>query len=200
MGDPMKFVLATMNPGKIREMREILSQLGYETLTRKELGIDVVIEETGSTFEENAMLKASSICKLSHQAAIADDSGLVVDALGGEPGVYSSSYGGESLDSNERNAFLLQNMKNMEQRGAIFVCSIVCAFPDGGYITAKGECRGEILAGPRGAEGFGYDPVFLVEGMDRTMAELTSEEKNMVSHRGKALKEFSRLLTVRSNQ
>jgi len=186
----MKFVLATANPGKIREMREILTGLGIEAVTREELGINIEIEETGSDFIENATLKASAICRMTGLPAIADDSGLVVETLGGEPGLMSSSYGGESLSNRERCEFLLRNMEGMEQRSAKFVCVIVCAFPDGSIITAQGECRGEILTFPRGVNGFGYDPIFLIEGMDKTMAEITQEEKNAVSHRGAALRDF----------
>ena len=182
-----KFVLATANPGKIREMREILSGLGIEVVSREEVGIDIDVEETGSTFWENAALKAEAICKASGLPSIADDSGLMVDSLGGVPGVYSSSYGGEHLRDDERCEYLLKNMENIEQRGAKFVCVIVCAFPDGSCLTAEGECRGSIVFSPRGANGFGYDPVFIADGMNKTMAELLPVEKKAVSHRGKAL-------------
>jgi len=190
----MKYVLATDNPGKILEMREILSSLGIEITTRKELGVDVQIEETGSTFLENAMLKADAICRITGFPAIADDSGLIVDALDGAPGVYSSSYGGEELDDSGRCGYLLDNMRDIGQRSARFVCTIVCRFPDGRVISAEGECRGNIISAPRGCNGFGYDPVFLLEGSDMTMAELTSEQKNALSHRGKALRSFALLL------
>ena len=188
--DEKRFVLATANPGKIREMREIMASLGIEVVTREDLGIDIDVEETGLTFIENAMLKAEAICRESGLPAIADDSGLMVDALGGAPGLYSSSYGGEHLTNDERYAYLLKKMENMEQRSAKFVCCIVCMFPGGDMITAEGECEGKIAAEPRGAGGFGYDPVFLVNGMDKTMAELLPEEKNAISHRSKALREF----------
>ena len=194
-----KYALATANPGKIREMREVLSEFDIEILTREELGIDIEVEETGSTFMENALLKAGAICSASGLPAIADDSGLMVDALGGDPGVYSSSYGGDLLADSERYVFLLEKMKNMEQRGAKFVCTIVCKFPDGSILSAEAECRGEILTAPRGAGGFGYDPVFLVKSLGKTLAELTGEEKNKVSHRGQALRGFAQLL-AESNQ
>ena len=186
----MTFVLATANPGKIREMQEILHDFGIEVTTREDLGIDIDIEETGETFLENATLKAKAICEASGLPAIADDSGLVVDALGGAPGVYSSTFGGVGLDPTARCEHLLEKMRGMEQRGAKFVCTIVCIFPDGRVISAEGECRGAIAHMPRGAGGFGYDPVFLVNGTDRTMAELTPEEKNKISHRGVALGRF----------
>jgi len=195
----MKFVIATENPGKIKEMRTILKESGLDIVTRDELGITVKIEETGTTFSENAELKAKMICCLSAMPAIADDSGLTVDALNGEPGVYSSSYGGEELDYHERCLFLLKNMEKEEQRQAKFVCTIVCVFPDGDMITATGECLGSIAAEISGTGGFGYDPVFIPEGHDITMAQLSSEEKNKLSHRGKALKEFIDLLNKKSN-
>ena len=186
-----KFVLASENPGKIREMRGVLSGLGIEVISKKEAGIEMDVEETGSTFMENAQLKAVAVCKASGLPAIADDSGLEVDALDGEPGVYSSTYGGEHLSDSERCAFLLKKMENMEHRSAKFVCTIVCAYPDGSIVNADGEICGEILTAPRGENGFGYDPVFLAFGMSKTMAELLAEEKNALSHRGKALREFA---------
>jgi len=190
----MRFVLATANPGKIREMRDILSERGIKTVTRKELGIDADIAETGTTFFENASIKAREICRITGLPAVADDSGLIVEALGGEPGVYSSSYGGEDLTDAERCAFLVDKMKNMEQRSAKFVCTIVCAFPDGKLLKAEGECCGNILTAPRGTDGFGYDPIFLVDKTDKTMAELSREEKNRISHRGASLRAFEKLL------
>jgi len=196
----MKYALATANPGKIDEMRVVLFDLGFQIVTRDELGINVEIEETGTTFFENARLKAEAICRLSKMPSIADDSGLLVDALGDKPGVYSSSFGGEDLSAAERCAYLLAEMKDfpeMEQRRAKFVCTIICAFPDNVLLTATGECPGVITMEPRGKNGFGYDPVFLPDGMDKTMAQLTSGEKNAISHRGKALREFSKLLKSR---
>jgi len=195
-----KFALATANPGKIKEMSLILSGLGIEIISREELGIDFEVEETGTTFLENATLKAKAICSASGIPSIADDSGLLVDALNGEPGVYSSSFGGENLTTYERCGYLLREMEKAtisgktEQRSARFVCTIVCAFPDGYLLTASGECPGIIVPEPRGSGGFGYDPVFLPDGWDRTMAELTPDEKNSISHRGKALHKFSGLL------
>jgi len=190
----MKFALATANPGKIREFREILSGSDIELVSRDQLGICFEVEETGSTFFENALIKAKAISDATGLPAIADDSGLAVDALGGEPGLYSSSYGGEGLKSSERYRYLLEKMKNKEQRSAKYVCTIVCAFPDGRVISAEGECPGRIAEAPRGSGGFGYDPVFLVGGTDSTMAELSQEEKNKVSHRGAALRDFAKRL------
>jgi len=193
----MKFVLATANPGKIREMQEVLSAFDIELVTRKELGIELEIQETGSTFLENALLKAKAICEVTGLPAIADDSGFIVDALNGRPGVDSSSYGGEGLSAKQRCEYLLEELKNVKVRRAKFVCTIVCAYPDGEVLVSEGECLGEIVNHPRGSGGFGYDPVFLADGYDKTMAELSHEEKNSISHRGKALRRFVRALEAR---
>ena len=190
----MKYVLATANPGKVKEMSKILAELDIDIVTRDELCIDIDVEETGTTFLENAILKADAICAASGLPAIADDSGLIVSALGGEPGVYSSSYGGEELTSEERCKYLLSKMENMEQREAKFVCTIVCSYPDGKKLIANGECPGRITTELQGTEGFGYDPVFLPDEETKTMAELTPERKNSISHRGKALRNFSVML------
>ena len=189
-----KFVLATANPGKIKEMQSLLSELNINAVTREELDIDVEIEETGTTFLENATLKAEAICRISKLPSVADDSGLIVEALNGKPGVYSSSFGGERLTPAERCEYLLKQMKFMEQRNAKFVSTIVCAFPCGKLLTATGECKGSIAYEPAGSGGFGYDPVFLPAGMIKSMAELSQVEKNTISHRGKALRSFCSLL------
>ncbi len=185
----MRFVLATGNTGKLREMREILAEYRLDVISQTQAGLTLEPDETGETFYENARIKAEAVMKASGLPAIADDSGLEVEALGGRPGVYSKRYGGFS-DDGERNAYLLKELENTEHRAARFVSSIVCCFPDGGEVSARGECGGEILRAPRGDSGFGYDPVFLVGGTDKSIAELTSEEKNAVSHRGKALRAF----------
>jgi len=192
----MTFVLATANPGKIKEMQELLTSLGIKIVTRESLGIDVDVEETGTTFFENASLKAKAICEISGLPSIADDSGLMVDALDGKPGVHSSSFGGESLSASERNSYLLSFLGKMEQRTAKFVCNIVCVFPSGALLSAVGECQGEITLEPKGSSGFGYDPVFLPDGFNKTMAELTVAEKNLISHRGKALLSFHDKLEI----
>ena len=192
----MKYIIATNNEDKLREMREILAGLGIEAISQSEAGIDVEVEETGSTFFENARLKAEAVCKAAQLPAIADDSGLVVEALGGAPGVHSKRYGGGSLDSAGLCAHLLQNMDGMEQRSAKFVSTIVCAYPNGSAISAQGECKGVITASPRGSGGFGYDPVFLPENSEKTMAELTPAEKHAISHRGNALREFVKVLSI----
>ena len=187
----MKFILATHNPGKLREMSDILSHLGVEVMSPAEVGITVEVEETGTTFAENAMLKAKAICDASGLPAIADDSGLCVDALNGGPGVYSARYGGEGLDDKGRYTLLLNSMRGQTTRAAHFACAIACAFPDGKTLTAEGRCDGAIAFAPMGEGGFGYDPVFLVPERGKTFGQLTAEEKSAISHRGKALRYFS---------
>ncbi len=187
----MRFVLASNNARKLEELRQILSQMGHEVLSQREAGLNLTVEETGTTFEENARLKARGASDALGLPVIADDSGLMVDALDGAPGVYSARYGGEGLDDRGRNALLLKNMEGKENRSARFVCCICCRFPDGREITARGECPGQILEGPRGKDGFGYDPVFYMPEYGKTMAEMTPMEKNAVSHRGRALERLA---------
>lgn len=185
----MKLVLASQNQKKLKEMGEILSQLGVKVCLQSEVGVNVDVEETGTTFEENSLLKAKAVMEASGLPAIADDSGLCVDALGGAPGVYSARYGGDGLDDVGRYQLLLENMKGMP-RGAQFVSVITCCFPNGDVITARGECPGTITFAPMGEGGFGYDPIFFIPGLKKTFAQLTAEEKNAISHRGKALEVF----------
>ena len=192
----MKFVLATHNPGKLKEMADILSSLGVEVVSPSDLGVDVEVEETGATFAENAMLKARAICEASGLPAIADDSGLCVDALNGGPGVYSARYGGEGLDDAGRTRLLLENMRGQTTRAAHFACAIACVFPNGDELTAEGRCDGAIAFAPMGEGGFGYDPVFLVPEKGKTFGQLTAEEKSAISHRGRALREFSAKLAT----
>lgn len=187
----MKFILATHNPGKLREMSDILSHLGVEVVSPADEGITVEVEETGTTFAENAMLKAKAICAASGLPAIADDSGLCVDALNGGPGVYSARYGGEGLDDRGRYMLLLSSLRGQTTRAAHFACAIACAFPDGKTLTAEGRCDGAIAFAPLGEGGFGYDPVFLVPEKGKTFGQLTAEEKSAISHRGRALRDFS---------
>ena len=187
----MRFVLATHNPGKLREMGEILKDFGIEVVSPKDLGITVDVEETGSTFAENAMLKAKAICKAANLPAIADDSGLCVDALNGAPGVYSARYGGEGLDDKGRYMLLLSSLRGAPTRAAHFACAVACAFPNGDTLTAEGRCDGSIAYAPLGEGGFGYDPVFLLPGSGKTFGQLSQEEKSAVSHRGRALKDFA---------
>lgn len=196
----MKFILATHNPGKLREMSDILSHLGVEVVSPADMGITVEVEETGTTFAENAMLKAKAICAASGLPAIADDSGLCVDALNGGPGVYSARYGGEGLDDRGRYMLLLNSLRGQTTRAAHFACAIACAFPDGKTLTAEGRCDGAIAFAPMGTEGFGYDPVFLIPDKGKTFGQLTAEEKSAISHRGKALREFAKTLETYLNK
>ena len=186
----MKFVLATHNPGKLKEMGAILAQFGVEVVGPKDLGLTVDVEETGTTFAENAMLKAKAICAAAKLPAIADDSGLCVDALNGGPGVYSARYGGEGLDDKGRYMLLLNSMRGQPTRAAHFACAIACAFPNGDELTAEGRCDGTIAFAPMGEGGFGYDPVFFVPELKKTFGQLAAEEKSAISHRGRALAAF----------
>ena len=192
---PLTFVLASKNKKKLAEMQTILGSRGIRVLSQAQAGVDLDPEETGLTFEENAIIKARAVCEASGLPAIADDSGLMVDALDGAPGVFSARYGGSHELSDEyRWKLLLQNMEGMEQRAAKYVSVIAAVFPDGRILTARGECHGEIAEGPRGDGGFGYDPIFrLPDG--RHMAEIDMEEKNRISHRAIALAEMQRKLT-----
>ena len=184
----MKFVLATQNQKKLREMSDILSGFGVEVVTPKSLGIDLEVEETGTTFAENAMLKAKAICEAANLPAIADDSGLCVDALAGAPGVYSARYGGEVLDDVGRYRLLLENLRGQTTRTAHFACAIACAFPNGDTLTAEGKVEGTIAFAPMGEGGFGYDPIFFVPELRKTLAQVPAEDKNAISHRGNALR------------
>ncbi len=194
----MKLILASNNANKLKEFRSLVADLDIELLSQKEAGCNFEVEETGTTFEENAFLKASAVTAATGYAAVADDSGLCVDALGGEPGIYSARYGlGHDASDRDRYQYLLQKMEGLENRSARFVCCICCTFPDGSVIRSRGECEGEILYGPKGQGGFGYDPVFHPLCTDKGMAELTPEEKNAISHRGKALRAFIEQLRKR---
>ena len=189
----MKVILASKNAHKLEELSAILGQLGFEIALESEYGLDIEVEETGTTFEENSLLKAEAVMKASGLPVLADDSGLMVDALDGAPGVYSARYGHKASDK-ERTAYLLENMKDVpeERRGAKFVCVITCLFPDGRKIVARGECPGVIARAPHGENGFGYDPVFYLPELGMTYAELPSEQKNAISHRARALQDFCR--------
>ena len=186
----MKMVLASKNQKKMKEMNEILSGMGVEVCLQSDVGIDIDVEETGTTFEENSLLKAKAVREASGLPAIADDSGLCVDALNGAPGVYSARYGGDGLDDTGRYKLLLANMPRGAARTAKFVSVITCCFPGGEVLTARGECPGTIAFAPMGEGGFGYDPVFFLPKLKKTFAQLAPEEKNAVSHRGRALEAF----------
>ena len=186
----MKLVLASKNKKKLVEMNDILSHLGVEVCSEAEAGVDVEVEETGTTFEENSLLKARAVMEASGLPAIADDSGLCVDALNGAPGVYSARYGGPEWDDGGRYRLLLENMRGQTPRTAQFVSVITCCFPNGDVLSARGECPGTIAFAPMGEGGFGYDPVFFLPELKKTFAQLSPEEKNAISHRGRALEAF----------
>jgi len=193
----MKFIIATNNKKKLREMGAILEKFGVEALSLAEAGIESDAEETGTTFEENSRIKAVAAMQISGLPAIADDSGLQVDALGGEPGVYSARYGGDKCkDDVERYEYLLENMKDIPdgKRQARFVSVITCVFPDGRELSARGEIEGVILREARGEGGFGYDPVFFVPDEGMTTSEMTQERKNEISHRAKSLELIAKKL------
>ena len=184
----MQFVLASHNQKKLAELSDILRGLNLSILPLPEGAPEPV--EDGDSFEANARIKAQAAFEETGLAALADDSGLVVDALNGEPGVYSARYGGPDLDDTGRWQLLLKNMEGQTNRACKFVSVICCAFPDGSEVMARGECPGVLAQGPSGAGGFGYDPVFYLPEWGKTMAQLTPEEKNGISHRGRALRRF----------
>ena len=185
----MRFIIATHNPHKLEELRRILRPLGVDAVCDRDLGLSLTeAEETGATFAENAYLKAAAACRESGLPAVADDSGLCVDALSGAPGVYSARY----AEPGQRKATLLHRMEQVPeaQRGAHFTSAVCCVFPNGDTVTAEGHCYGRIARACRGEGGFGYDPIFEVEG-GKTFAELTDAKKDAVSHRGAALRKFA---------
>ena len=186
----MKVVLASKNKHKLVEISQITEKFGFELVLQSELGVDIDVEETGTTFEENSLLKAEAVMKATGLPALADDSGIAVDALDGEPGIYSARYGFDnSLNDRGRLLLLLKNTEHVPdgQRQAQFVCVITMLTPDGQCIQARGEVHGELTREPRGENGFGYDPIFFYPPMGMTTAELPPEVKNQVSHRANAL-------------
>ena len=189
----MKVVLASKNAHKLVEIKQITDQFGFDLVLQSELGVDIDVEETGTTFEENSLLKARAVMEATGLPALADDSGIAVDALNGEPGVYSARYGfDDTLDDRGRMMLLLINTEHVPdgQRQAKFVCVISFITPDGKIIQARGEIHGELTRQPRGENGFGYDPIFYYPPFGKTTAELPAEQKNAVSHRGNALRIF----------
>lgn len=184
-------ILATRNPGKLKEMQLWLAPLGIELVLESDLGLDVEVEEVGTTFEENSLLKAATMCRCANMPAIADDSGLCVDALMGEPGVYTARYGGEGLTDEERYLLLLEHMQGKEDRQAKFVSVVTCVFPNGDVVSARGELPGAITEAPAGDGGFGYDPVFFVTDLNLTLAQMTMEQRQSCSHRAAAIKHLA---------
>ena len=186
----MKIVAATGNKHKIEEIESITKKFGMNVITKAEAGVGgLEVDETGTTFEENSLIKAEAIMKATGMPAIADDSGLEADALDGAPGVYSARFSGEGATDESNNAKLLKLMENVpdDKRSARFVSVVTLCFPDGTVVAARGECPGTLRRSPRGDGGFGYDPLFVPVGYDKTYAEISAEEKNIISHRAKAL-------------
>ena len=192
----MKVIIATSNKDKVREIREILQDTDIEILSLKEAGIDLDIEETGTSFEENASIKAEAVRDLTGLLTIADDSGLVIDFLDGAPGIYSSRFMGEDTPYPEKNGAILDMMKEVpdEKRSARFVCAMAIAWPDGRTDICRGVMEGRIAWKIAGQGGFGYDPIFFLPERGCTSAELTSQEKHAISHRGKALRQVAEVL------
>ncbi|MDH5696137.1 MAG: XTP/dITP diphosphatase [Dehalococcoidia bacterium] len=196
-----KLLLATRNKAKVREYKNLLQRLPFELVTLADQGITTTVGEAGGSLEENAILKATVLAAESQLVALADDSGLEVDALGGEPGQLSARYAGEGASDRDRVNYLLAKLNGVpwEKRTARFRCVIAIATPDGEVELCSGECRGVITFEPRGEQGFGYDPVFYLVELDKTMAELPLEMKNQVSHRGQAAREAYQLLRRKYN-
>ncbi len=184
----MKIIAATGNRGKIKEIKKIFSPLGFEVITQKEAGFDIDVEENGKSFKENALIKARAVSKLCNDYVISDDSGLCVDALGGRPGIYSARYAGADTPYPEKIECLLKELAPYEDKSAHFMTSVAFITPAGTEITADGAVYGHIIDTPKGENGFGYDPVFYSDELHKTFAEATLEEKNSISHRGRALR------------
>ena len=191
---PLTLALATNNKHKLQEIRSILNGQFEKLLSLEELGIDVDIKETGATLTENALIKAREIVKLTGMPALADDTGLMVDALDGAPGVYSARYAGEEHNDKANRMLLLKNMQNAKSRSAHFATVIALCYPDGTYLLADGKVEGEIIFEERGEGGFGYDSIFYSHELGKTLAEATPDEKNSVSHRGRALRNMLKML------
>lgn len=193
-------IFATTNQGKVREIKAILGDIGEDILSLKEAGISADIVEDGSTFEENAIIKAKAIMELTGQIVLADDSGLEVDAMNKEPGIYSARFMGEDTPYEEKNRAIIERLEGVEgdARSARFVCVIAAAFPDGEVITTRGTIEGEIAKEPAGTNGFGYDPIVYVPEYGMTTGQMEPEQKNAISHRGKALVAMKKILEERN--
>lgn len=194
----MKVLVASNNKGKLKEFNKILGELGIECISMNDAGIDIDVEETGTTFLENAKIKAEAIYKIAKIPTVSDDSGLCVDALGGEPGVYSARYAGEHGNDKKNNEKLLANLKNIppEKRTARFMSVVYLVLDDNTAISAQGTAEGFIIDEPKGENGFGYDPIFFSPTLGKTFAQASVEEKNAISHRGSALRELKRKLSA----
>lgn len=195
-----RIIAASSNAHKIKEIQTIMGKFGMEVVSRKDAGVpEFEIVEDGETFEENSLKKAMEIMKVTGEITVADDSGLMVDYLGGAPGVYSARFAGEECDDNKNNEKLIKLLDGLtgDDRKAKFVSVITLVYPDGEILVARGECPGRMVSVPTGENGFGYDPLFVPEGWDKTFAQLTDEEKNQISHRAKALEKLEKLLVER---
>ena len=197
-----KLVFATGNMNKLREIKEILADMDVEILTMKEAGVDIDIVEDGKTFEENALIKARAVCKASGELSLADDSGLEIDYLDGEPGIYSARYMGEDTSYDIKNNNLISRLEGVpdEERTARFVCAMAAVFPDGTEKTFVRTMEGRIGYEIAGENGFGYDPIFMLPEYGKTSAEISPEEKNAISHRGKALRALAEYLKSLDNE
>lgn len=193
-----RIIFATGNEGKMKEVRVILADLGYEILSLKDIGYDKEIIEDGKTFEENALIKAKTISKEVNEIVLADDSGLEVDYMDKQPGIYSARFLGEDTSYHIKNQYIIDQLKNakLEERTARFVCAIACVFPDGKTLTTRGVIEGYIGFEERGENGFGYDPIFMIPEFNCSTAELDLEQKNRISHRGKALESMKKLISA----
>lgn len=193
-----RIIFATGNEGKMKEVRMILADLGYEILSLKDIGYDKEIIEDGKTFEENALIKAKTIAKERNEIVLADDSGLEVDYMDKQPGIYSARFLGEDTSYHIKNQYIIDQLKDAkpEERTARFVCAIACAFPDGKTLTTRGTIEGYIGYEERGENGFGYDPIFMVPEFNCSTSELDIEQKNKISHRGKALEAMKKLISA----
>ena len=191
-----KIVFATTNAGKIKEIKEILADFDVEVVSINEMNITTDVEENGTTFEENSLIKARAISKLTGLPALADDSGLKVDYLNGEPGIYSARYLGRDTDYDYKNNYIIEKLKDAkdEERSARFVCVISLVLPDGREFVKKGVMEGRIGYEIKGENGFGYDPIFYLPQYGKTSAEISAKEKNKISHRGKALREMKEII------
>ena len=192
----MKIVIATGNAGKMKEIKSIFNNFEYEVMSMKEEGIAADVDENGATFEENALIKAREIAKISGNIVLADDSGLEVDALNKEPGIYSARYMGEDTPYSIKNANIIERLEGVEfeKRTARFVCAVAAVYPDGKELVVRETMEGYIGYEEKGANGFGYDPIFYLKEFDKTSAEISLEEKNEISHRGKAFRAIKKMM------
>lgn len=192
----MKLIIATGNAGKMKEIKSIFNNSDYEVVSMKEEGIVADVDENGATFEENALIKAREIAKLSGHVVLADDSGLEVDYLNKEPGIYSARYMGEDTPYSVKNANIIERLADVEfeKRTARFVCAVATVYPDGKELVVRETMEGYIGYEEKGSNGFGYDPIFYLKEFDKTSAEISMEEKNQISHRGKAFRAIKALM------